>query len=102
MASDREYSTIGGRLARYGRVGMAVGGTAARLAGNRYLGTGLDRGRHAADLKAAILKEFTMPDGTLAYYKDRHGKIMSNREILGTAFAAIFGIVEGEAAKKAY
>ena len=56
----------------------------------------------AADLKAAILKTFTMPDGTLAYYKDRHGKIMPNREILGTAFAAIFGIVEGEAAKKAY
>ena len=56
----------------------------------------------AADLKAAILKEFTMPDGTLAYYKDRHGKIMPNREILGTAFAAIFGIVEGEAAKKTY
>jgi hypothetical protein len=43
-----------------------------------------------------------MPDGTLAYYKDRHGKIMPNREILGTAFAAIFGIVEGETAKKAY
>lgn len=56
----------------------------------------------AAALKAAILKEFTKPDGTLAYYKDRHGKIMPNREILGTAFAAIFGLVEGEAAKKAY
>ena len=59
----------------------------------------LDR---AAALKAAILKEFTKPDGTLAYYKDRHGEIMPNRDILGTAFAAIFGIVEGDAAKKAY
>jgi hypothetical protein len=59
----------------------------------------LDR---AAALKVAILKEFTKPDGTLAYYKDRHGEIMPNRDILGTAFAAIFRIVEGDAAKKAY
>jgi hypothetical protein len=58
----------------------------------------LDR---AAALKVAIQKEFTKPDGTLAYYKDRHGKIMPNREILGTAFAAIFGIVQGAAAKAA-
>jgi hypothetical protein len=59
----------------------------------------LDR---AAALKAAIQKEFTKPDGTLAYYKDRHGKIMPNREVLGTAFAVIFGIVEGDAARAAY
>ena len=59
----------------------------------------LDR---AAALKAAIVKVFTKSDGTLAYYKDRHGKIMPNREILGTAFAAIFGIVEGDAAKAAF
>jgi hypothetical protein len=58
----------------------------------------LDR---AAALKIAIVREFTRPDGTLAYYKDRHGEIMPNREILGTAFAAIFKIVEGDAAKKA-
>ncbi len=55
----------------------------------------------ASALKVAIQKEFTQPDGTLAYYKDRHGKIMLNREILGTAFAVIFGIVEGDAAKAA-
>ncbi|MEI7532791.1 MAG: hypothetical protein WCK57_00345 [Verrucomicrobiae bacterium] len=59
----------------------------------------LDR---AAALKVAIKKEFTKLDGTLAYYKDRHGKIMPNREILGTAFAAIFGIVADAAAKSAY
>jgi len=56
----------------------------------------------ASALKVAIQKEFTQPDGTLAYYKDRHGKVMLNREILGTAFAAIFGIVEGDAAKAAF
>jgi hypothetical protein len=53
-------------------------------------------------LKIAIKKTFTKSDGTLAYYKDRHGEIMPNRPILGTAFAVIFGIVEGDAAKKAY
>jgi hypothetical protein len=56
----------------------------------------------ASTLKVAIQKEFTQSDRTLAYYKDRHGKIMLNREILGTAFAAIFGIVEGDAAKAAF
>ena len=56
----------------------------------------------AAALKAAIARTFTKPDGTLAYYKDRHGKIMPNRDILGTAFAAIFGIVEGDAARAAF
>lgn len=59
----------------------------------------LDR---ASALKVAIKKEFLKPDGTLAYYKNRHGEIIPNREILGTAFAVIFAIVEGDAAKKAY
>ena len=59
----------------------------------------LDR---AAALKVAIQKELTKPDGTLAYYKDRHGKLMLNRSGYATAFAVIFGIVEGEAAKAAY
>jgi len=59
----------------------------------------LDR---AAALKIAIKKEFTKPDGTLAYYKDRHGKLMLNRSGYATAFAVIFGIIEVDAAKAAY
>jgi len=59
----------------------------------------LDR---AAALKIAIQKEFTKSDGTLAYYKDRHGKLMLNRSGYATAFAVIFGIIEGDAAKTAY
>jgi predicted unusual protein kinase regulating ubiquinone biosynthesis (AarF/ABC1/UbiB family) len=43
-----------GRVRRYARVGGAMGGIAARLAGERYLGLPLDRERHAADLKAAL------------------------------------------------
>jgi predicted unusual protein kinase regulating ubiquinone biosynthesis (AarF/ABC1/UbiB family) len=50
--SDEDSFT--GRVRRYARVGSAMGGLAARLAGERYLGIEIDRGRHAADLKAAL------------------------------------------------
>jgi len=46
--------TLGGRVRRYVRVSTAMGGLAARLAGQRYLGLPLDRPQHAADLKAAL------------------------------------------------
>ena len=52
MAS--EDSSLRGRVGRYARVGVAVSGTAARFAGNRYLGLKLDRGKHATELKAAL------------------------------------------------
>ena len=54
MSDDKERSSLRGRLGRYAKVGTAVGGVAARLAGKRYLGMDLDRERHAADLKAAL------------------------------------------------
>jgi len=49
-----ENNSLGGRVRRYAQVSTAVGGLAARLAGERYLGLTLDRDRHAADLKAAL------------------------------------------------
>jgi predicted unusual protein kinase regulating ubiquinone biosynthesis (AarF/ABC1/UbiB family) len=49
-----EDDNMAGRVRRYARVGAAVGGLAARLAGQRYLGVRLDRDRHAADLAAAL------------------------------------------------
>ena len=52
--SDSDENTVGGRVRRYARVGTAVGGLAARLAGARYLGLDLDTGRHAQDLTAAL------------------------------------------------
>lgn len=55
----------------------------------------------AEALKKAILKELLLPDGTFTYYKDRYGKVMPNQHNLGTAFAVLFGIVEGKAARKA-
>jgi predicted unusual protein kinase regulating ubiquinone biosynthesis (AarF/ABC1/UbiB family) len=51
MSDDDSFS---GRFRRYARVGGAMGGLAARLAGERYLGMPIDRERHAADLKAAL------------------------------------------------
>jgi predicted unusual protein kinase regulating ubiquinone biosynthesis (AarF/ABC1/UbiB family) len=47
-------NSLTGRVRRYAQVSTAMGGLAARLAGERYLGFSLDRGRHAAELKAAL------------------------------------------------
>lgn len=52
MAADDD--NLPGRMRRYARVSTAMGGLAARLAGQRFLGITLDRARHAADLKTAL------------------------------------------------
>ncbi len=49
-----DENSLTGRVRRYAQVSTAVGGLAARLAGERYLGLKLDRGRHAAELRAAL------------------------------------------------
>jgi len=41
---DQERNSLGGRVRRYARVTGAVGGLAARVAGERYLGLKLDKG----------------------------------------------------------
>jgi hypothetical protein len=43
------FSTI-----QYVRVGASVGGLAAKLAGQRFLGLTLDKDKHASDLRAAL------------------------------------------------
>jgi predicted unusual protein kinase regulating ubiquinone biosynthesis (AarF/ABC1/UbiB family) len=53
MARDEENS-LGGRLARYARVGAAVGGFGARVAAERLFGRRHDRGRGASELRAAL------------------------------------------------
>jgi len=47
-------SMTGGRFKRYAKVTSAMGGLAARLAGEKYLGIKIDREQHAADLRAAL------------------------------------------------
>src|ERR1700679_472968 len=49
-----EENTLGGRFARYARVSTAVGGLAARMAGERYLGLKIDRDAHAQQLRVAL------------------------------------------------
>ena len=49
-----EDDSLAGRVRRYARVGTAVGGLAAKLAGQRYLGLKLDKAEHAADLRRAL------------------------------------------------
>src|ERR1700719_2460494 len=51
MTDDSSFT---GRVRRYARVGTAMAGLGARLAGERYLGLTVDRERHAADLRAAL------------------------------------------------
>jgi len=45
---------LGGRIRRYARVTTTMGGLAARIAGERYLGVEIDRSKHAADLREAL------------------------------------------------
>jgi predicted unusual protein kinase regulating ubiquinone biosynthesis (AarF/ABC1/UbiB family) len=52
MSDDR--GGLGARAARYARVSTKVGGLAAKLVGERYLGLTLDRQKHAEDLRAAL------------------------------------------------
>jgi predicted unusual protein kinase regulating ubiquinone biosynthesis (AarF/ABC1/UbiB family) len=54
MANGTEQNSFGGRIARYARVSTAMGGIAARLAGQRYLGLKLERGEHARELRDAL------------------------------------------------
>jgi predicted unusual protein kinase regulating ubiquinone biosynthesis (AarF/ABC1/UbiB family) len=54
VSGDNERDSVGGRVKRYAKVGTAVGGLAARLAGDRFLGIKIDKGSHARDLTAAL------------------------------------------------
>lgn len=92
-----EDSTLGGRARRYVRVGAAVGGLAARLAGERYLGLGFDKLEHAQDLKVALggLKGplmkvaqilSTIPNALPRDYADQLGELQSQAPAMGWPF----------------
>jgi predicted unusual protein kinase regulating ubiquinone biosynthesis (AarF/ABC1/UbiB family) len=92
-----EDSTLGGRARRYMRVGAAVGGLAARLAGERYLGIGFDKLEHAQDLKVALggLKGplmkvaqilSTIPNALPADYAEQLGELQSQAPAMGWPF----------------
>ena len=54
MADSDERSSIGSKLRRYAQVTSTMSGLAARIAGERYLGIELDRGKHANQLREAL------------------------------------------------
>jgi predicted unusual protein kinase regulating ubiquinone biosynthesis (AarF/ABC1/UbiB family) len=97
MADDDESDSLGGRLGRYAKVGASVGGLAAKLAGQRYLGWTLDRDKHASELKAALggLKGplmkaaqliATIPDALPPEYARELAQLQANAPAMGWAF----------------
>src|SRR5438477_6566888 len=94
---DQEKNRFSARAARYARVGANMGGIAARLAGARFLGLSLDRGRNAIELAAAlgglkgpIMKVAqlmaTIPDALPPEYAAELTKLQSQAPPMGWAF----------------
>ena len=97
MADSSESNSFGGRAKRYAKVGRAVGGLAARVAGERYLGMKLDKGKHAEDVKQALggLKGplmkvaqimSTVPDMLPEEYVEELAELQSNAPPMGWLF----------------
>lgn len=91
-----EDSTLG-RVRRYAKVGASVGGLAAKLGAERMLGVKLDRGKHAAELRAALggLKGplmkvaqimSTIPDALPKEYVQELTQLQANAPAMGPAF----------------
>ncbi len=94
MADD---NSLTGRALRYAKVGRTVGGLAARLAGERYLGLPINRLEHAADLTAALggLKGplmkvaqilSTIPNALPQEYADQLAELQANAPSMGWRF----------------
>src|SRR3954470_8444534 len=95
--TDREKNRFSARAARYARVGANVGGVAARIAGARFLGMTLDRGKNAIEiaealggLKGPIMKVAqlmaTVPDALPPEYAAELTKLQSQAPPMGWAF----------------
>lgn len=95
--ADSEENTIGGRIRRYARVGAAVGGLGLRFGAGRVFGVELDKGKHAAELRAALggLKGplmkvaqllSTIPDALPDEYVNELIQLQSNAPSMGWPF----------------
>src|ERR1041385_5743853 len=95
--ADEERNRLSARARRYARVGANVGGVAARMAGARFLGVGLDRAKNAAELAAAlgglkgpIMKVAqllaTIPEALPPEYIEQLSKLQSQAPPMGWAF----------------
>ncbi|WP_419900437.1 ABC1 kinase family protein [Roseomonas sp. USHLN139] len=97
MADDREGSSLFGELRRMARTSGAVGGIAARVAGERFLGLKTDRTAHAGDLKAVLgglkgplmkVAQFltTIPNALPKEYAAELAALQANAPPMGWAF----------------
>jgi predicted unusual protein kinase regulating ubiquinone biosynthesis (AarF/ABC1/UbiB family) len=92
-----DASTLFGELRRMARTSGAVGGIAARVAGNRVFGIKTDRGAHAEDLRAILgglkgplmkVAQFlsTVPDALPPEYAQELAELQANAPPMGWAF----------------
>ena len=94
---NNENNSLSGRIKRYAKVTGAVGGIAARVAGQRYLGLNLGKQEMPADLKSALgnLKGpvmkvaqilATIPDALPDEYVEELRQLQSNAPSMGRLF----------------
>jgi predicted unusual protein kinase regulating ubiquinone biosynthesis (AarF/ABC1/UbiB family) len=97
MAVSEDRSTLFGEIRRFARTSGAVGGIAARVAGERVLGIRTDRAAHAGDLKTILgglkgpmmkVAQFlsTVPDALPEEYAAELAQLQSNAPPMGAAF----------------
>ena len=97
MAPRDEASTFMGELRRMARTSGAVGGIAARVAGERVFGVKTDRSAHAEDLRAILgglkgplmkVAQFlsTVPDALPAEYAEELAQLQANAPPMGWHF----------------
>jgi predicted unusual protein kinase regulating ubiquinone biosynthesis (AarF/ABC1/UbiB family) len=95
----RDENTMGGRVKRYAQVSTGIGGFAARVAGERFLGLKGDRDKNAGDLRmllgglkgplmkvAQILS--TIPDALPAEYARELAQLQANAPHMGWPFVS--------------
>ena len=95
--SFNDKDSLGGRIKRYAQVSGAMGGVAARVAGERVLGRSSDKSKNAAELKAALggLKGplmkvaqilSTIPDALPKEYARELAQLQANAPHMGWPF----------------
>lgn len=97
MPDDRSESTLFGEFRRMARTSGAVGGIAARVAGQRFLGIKADKNAHAESLKQVLgglkgplmkVAQFlaTVPEALPEEYAQELATLQSNAPPMGWAF----------------
>ena len=97
MSGTEDHATLFGELRRLARTSGAVGGIAARVAGERVFGIRTDRSAHAGDLRTILgglkgplmkVAQFlsTVPDALPDEYAAELAELQANAPAMGGAF----------------